>query len=175
MDDKPTSPFLVESFTILADFDEDRLRMNAIDAEGRTTAIWLTRRMLDRFVPGLTQHAESRAPATMPKELSLSFSQQKLRQERQANPAKPVLAPVQEVQAWLCTTIELGQRKNGSVWILQGRTGQEARMFLAEAHVRATLDVLLHNYRALDWPCDKFPGWIIEDTAPKPQNRTVMH
>jgi hypothetical protein len=169
-----TTIFIIEKFTMLTDFVEDRIRMNMVNAHGATIAIWLTRRLLDRFLPVMIKHVEGRASPSLPIKLSLSMSQQKLRQDRQQNPCQPVLQPL-ETMPWLGTTMRLFTQENGAVWALIGDAGQEARIFLSDTNVRAALDILHNNYAQMEWGRGHFPEWIVDAVQPIAPGNSVLH
>ena len=148
--------------------------MNAVDAAGLTLSILLTRRLLDRFLPLLTQHVEARVNPVVPVELSLSMAQLKLRQEREQNPCQPVSAP-REGETWLCAKIRLIRHNEGAIWALMGSEGQEVRMVLNDTHARAVLDVFHGKYLAMEWGCEKFPEWVADTAKQAVLPQAVIH
>lgn len=173
----PADPayFTIKTFTLVGDFDEDRLRLNACDAAGLTQSIALTRRLLDRAVPAMAKEIESRAEGgPVPAELILPIAQQRLRRDRQDNPVPPVqTAP--DAAPWLCTAMQFAPKEEGVVWILKGRGNEEARMFLSHRNLQATLDVFATRYRAMEWSTLPFPEWLMESaTSPRPA-AAVLH
>lgn len=165
--------FAIQTFTMHADLAEDRIRIDAVDAGGAYQAIWMTRRMADRFVPHLGEHAEKQVKPGMPASLLLAMNQEKLRLDRAASPADPV-KPDPARAPWLCRTIHLTPQDGGLVWRLVDEKGAEAAVQLNEQAVRAVLDVLLTTYRALDWGEQPFPEWVREaagsPATPPPQS-----
>lgn len=153
--------FSIQTFTMNPDLVEDRIRLDAVDSAGEYQAIWMTRRLADRFVPHLGEQAEKRVRAGLPASLLLAMDQEKLRLERAASPAEPV--KVDPGQApWLCRTIHLTPQEEGLVWTLTDDAGAEAAMALSDEAVRAVLDVLLTTYRKLEWSEQAFPEWVRE-------------
>ena len=60
------------------------------------------------------------------------------------------------------------------LWILKGHGGQEARMFLSNSNLRATLDVFAIQYRSMKWARTAFPEWLTEaDLDPAPAGRAL--
>ncbi|MEO0031152.1 MAG: hypothetical protein RIS94_910 [Pseudomonadota bacterium] len=148
--------------------------MNAVDEAGVTLSILLTRRLLDRFLPLLTQHVEAQVNRVVPVGLSLSMAQLKLRQERQQNPCRPVSAP-REGETWLCVKMRLIPHNEGGIWALMGTEGQEVRMLLNDTHARAVLDVFHGKYLAMEWGCEKFPEWVADTANQAVSPQAVMH
>ena len=169
-----TAIFIIEKFTMITDFAEDRIRMNLVNPQGGTMAIWLTRRLLDRFLPIMIKHVEARVSPALPVELSLSLSQQKLRQERQQNPSQPVSAPMDGLP-WLGKKMQLTAKENGAIWSLIGNADQEARMFLTDFNVRAALDILYKNYTQMEWSLDRFPEWIVNAAEQAAPANSILH
>jgi hypothetical protein len=158
--------FLIQTFTMTAHPAEDRLRLDAIDVNGLLQAIWLTRRLADRFLPFLAGHAEKQAEASAARELVLAMQQERVRNERAAAPTPAVqLQPA--IVPWLCRTIQLKDRPEGLIWTMSDDVAIDAHMVLAGEHVRALLDIFLTNYRHLEWHEQAFPEWAVEAAAPK--------
>jgi hypothetical protein len=149
----------MRSFTLSAHPHEDRLRIDAVNAQGEAQAIWITRSLADKFIPALTKHAEQKTESGLPAEIALSFSQAKLRVKRAENPSPPVRAKPM-VTPWLCHQVRIGERPNGLIWSLTNASGDEAFMILTGENVRALLDIFINNYRKLGWTEDAFPDWI---------------
>ena len=78
--------FAIETFTAQPDLAEDRIRIDALDDSGQAIAIWLTRRLADRFLPLMIAAIEQDARPGIPREIELAMAQQQLRQERDDNP-----------------------------------------------------------------------------------------
>lgn len=161
------APFIIEKFTMAFDLVEDRIRMNAFNANAGVQAIWLTRRLLDRFLPIIVTKIEEKAGSSVVARFGLSVSQQKLRDQRETSRAEPVLAPADGVP-WLASTMKLVPHGEGFVWVLQGATGCEARFFLTDEHLRSTLDILHISYSKMEWHCEKFPDWVADVSSDKP-------
>lgn len=156
--------FLIQTCTMHANLVEDRIRMDAVDGEGTYQAIWLTRRLLDQFMPHLAAHAEKQVQSGIAAALKLSMDQQALRIERAEQPMPPVTIPL-GVAPWLCITIHLKHQPDGLIWTLTDDRMIDAHMALAGQGIRAMLDVFLTSYRALGWDEACFPDWAREAAA----------
>jgi hypothetical protein len=160
------SEFLIQTFTMTASPAEDRLRLDAVNAGGLLQAIWITRRLADRFIPHLAKHAEKQAEASAARDLVLSMQQEQLRSERAASPIPAVrLQPA--IVPWLCQTIQLKERPEGLIWTMSDDGLSNAHMVLTGENVRALLDIFLTSYRKLEWSEQGFPDWALEAAAPK--------
>ena len=62
--------FRILTFTARYDAIEDRLRLDAVDAQGGKQAIYLTRRLVDRVIPVLVSHLEGKTPDGVPSDLA---------------------------------------------------------------------------------------------------------
>ena len=62
--------FRIQTFTGRYDPVEDRLRLDAVDAQGGKQAIFLTRRLVDRVIPVLVSHLEGKTPEGVPADLA---------------------------------------------------------------------------------------------------------
>jgi hypothetical protein len=166
--------FIIQTCTINANLAEDRIRMDAVDSEGTYQAIWLTRRLVDQFVPHLATHAEKQVQSGIPPAIKLSMDQQALRTERAEQPTPPV--PVQPaVTPWLCITMHLKHQTDGLVWTLTDDRMIDAHMVLTGMGIRAMLDVFLTSYRALGWDEAHFPDWAREAAAPARSEPRVLN
>ena len=166
--------FAIRTFTLVSDFDEDRLRMEVRGTEDVTQDIMLTRRLMDRAIPKMAEEAEKLAAGPIPANLALPIAQQSLRQERRANPVPPVRLD-DGVQPWLCIAMQFKLQDNAIVWILKGSGGEEARMFLSNSNLRATLDVFAAKYTAMDWARTSFPEWLTEAELEQSPARKALH
>lgn len=155
------STFIIQTFTMQADFNQDRIRLDAVDSAGNYQAIWYTRRLADRFLPPFAKHAEKNVESGLPKDMLLSMNQEQLRMERAENPL-PVIPQVADAPPWLCQTVHLNEHPDGLQWTMTDDASIDAHMILADQAVRAVLDVFLTTYRALEWSEQAFPEWVRE-------------
>jgi hypothetical protein len=151
--------FLIETFTGQADLAEDRIRLDAINPDGETQSIFLTRRLADRMVPLLVDRAEQQVVPGVPKEIGLAMNQEQLRLERDENPIAPVETK-QGSSRWLCQTVHVGENDDQIVWTLTDDGDNTAMMGLPGDGVRNVLEVLLIVYLGLEWTTQAFPGWM---------------
>lgn len=152
---------VIATFTMVADHAEDRIRMDTQSSQGDLCSIHWTRRLADRCVPALALKAERHISGALPKDLALSFQQDALRAERDANPLAPV--PRQsEGRPYLSHCIHLSEQERGVVLTHTDGSTFEAHMPLDFSAISALLDVLLITYRALEWSEAAFPPWVRE-------------
>lgn len=152
--------FIIHTFTMASDFDQDRIRLHTVDPAGQFQAIFLTRRLADRFIPVLAARAEKAVTGPIPSDLVLDIEQEKLRMERDSNPQPPVEA-VPDAEPWLCKTIHMADRDDGGVQLtFTDNASIDAHLILDEESLRATLDVFLISYRTLEWSEQAFPEWV---------------
>lgn len=152
--------YIIRTFTMAADFDEDRIRLNTVDPADQYQALYLTRRLADRFIPIMAQRAEKAVAGPIPSELVLDIEQEKLRMERDSNPQAPV-ETLPDTRPWLCKTIHMVDREEGGVQLtFTDDASIDAYLILDEQSLRATLDVFLISYRALEWGEQAFPDWV---------------
>lgn len=164
--------FVIQTFTMNADVREDRIRLDTVSTDGGLRSVHFTRRLTDRFIPAMATKAEGTVRAGLPKELALSMEQEALRSRRDANPL-PAVPPPADAQAYLCQTIHLSDREDGTLWIQTDDATFEAHMVLGAEALRAVLDVFLITYRALEWSEQAFPDWVRERgkvQAPSPSS-----
>ena len=159
-DGKGRALFRIQTFTARYDPVEDRLRLDAVDAQGGKQAIFLTRRLVDRVIPVLVSHLEGKTPEGVPADLAQGMSQSRARQARQTGEATPAIAAAPETPSWLCRTMHFQKADHGLNVIFTDDTQVDAVMPMVEANLRAVLDILLELYTKACWPTEPFPEWI---------------
>jgi len=152
--------FQIQTFTARYDPAEDRLRLDAVDANGQKQALWLTRRLADRVIPVLVSHLEGKTPEGIPPDLAQGMSQSRARQARQTGEATPAVAADTETPTWLCRTMHFQKADHGLNVIFTDDTQTDAVMPMVEANLRAGLDILLDLYTRANWPTEPFPEWM---------------
>lgn len=167
--------FIIHTFTMASDFDNDRIRMHTVDPAGQFQAFFITRRLADRFVPVLAERAEKAVAGPIPRDLVLDIEQEKLRMERDNNPQPPVEA-VPDAEPWLCKTIHMADLDQGDVQLtFTDDDSIDAYLILDEESLRATLDVCLITYRTLEWSEQAFPDWVAARGAAQPVERGTLN
>lgn len=164
--------FEIQTFTAQADLVEDRIRLDAVSAEGGNTSIRLTRRLADRFLPLLVEAVERSVRPGIPREIELAMAQQQLRIDREENPIPDVL-PVEGCGQWLCLTIHLESRADHLLWTLTDEAENTAIMALPGPVARSVLEVFLLVYRQLEWVSGVFPAWLTEEVQPDSEPRIL--
>ena len=159
-DVKGRALFRIQTFTGRYDPLEDRLRLDAVDAQGGKQAIFLTRRLMDRVIPVLVSHLEGKTPEGVPADLAQGMSQSRARQARQTGEATPAIAADPETPSWLCRTMHFQKADHGLNVIFTDDTQTNAVMPMVEANMRAVLDIFLDLYTKAGWPTEPFPEWI---------------
>jgi hypothetical protein len=155
--------YIIKTFTMSADLGEDRIRLDAVDGAGVLQAIWITRRLADRFLPHLGADTEKQVQSGLPRDLVLSMNHEQLRSERAANPP-PAVKVQPAITPWLCRTIRLKERPQDLIWTMTDDATIDAHMVLDGNNIGALLDIFLNSYRKLEWSEDAFPEWLRERT-----------
>ena len=152
--------FQIQTFTARYDPAEDRLRLDAIDANGHKQALCLTRRLADRVIPVLVSHLEGKTPEGIPADLAQGMSQSRARQARQTGDASPAVVAESGTPTWLCRKIHVQKAQQGLKVIFTDDTRINAVMPMVEANLRAVLDIFLELYTKAGWPTEPFPAWM---------------
>ena len=152
--------FQIQTFTARYDPAEDRLRLDAVDANGQKQALWLTRRLADRVIPVLVSHLEGKTPEGIPADLAQGMSQSRARQARQTADTMPAVVAESEMPTWLCRTIHVQKAQQGLNVIFTDDVSVSAVMPMVELNLRAVLDILLDLYTKAGWPTEPFPEWM---------------
>ena len=152
--------FQIQTFTARYDPAEDRLRLDAVDANGQKQALWLTRRLADRVIPVLVSHLEGKTPEGIPPDLAQGMSQSRARQARQTADTMPAVVAESGTPTWLCRTIHVQKAQQGLNVIFTDDVSVSAVMPMVEANLRAVLDIFLELYTKAGWPTEPFPEWM---------------
>ena len=152
--------FQIQTFTARYDPAEDRLRLDAVDANGQKQALWLTRRLADRVIPVLVSHLEGKTPEGIPPDLAQGMSQSRARQARQTADTMPAVVAESGTPTWLCRTIHVQKAQQGLKVIFTDDARINAVMPMVEAKLRAVLDIFLELYTKAGWPSEPFPEWM---------------
>jgi len=152
--------FQIQTFTARYDPAEDRLRLDAVDANGQKQALWLTRRLADRVIPVLVSHLEGKTPEGIPPDLAQGMSQSRARQARQTADTSPAVVAESGTPPWLCRTIHVQKAQQGLNVIFNDDVSVSAVMPMVELNLRAVLDILLDLYTKAGWPTEPFPEWM---------------
>lgn len=144
---------------------EDRVRLSGQLHDGSTLVLWLTRRLLDRVVPHLTEWLEqgSNQPVGLVDRDTLQgFAQQAA--QAQLDAEAPVrVAPVES--GWLVESLDIARGTNGVQLTFKG-SGEPVALVLAGQPLRQWLGILFAQYQRGDWPLQMWPAWIIPETVP---------
>lgn len=163
--------FQIKTFTGRFDPVEDRIRLDAVDAEGARQSIFLTHRLADKVIPIITQHLEGQTPEGIPSDLAQGMSQQRSRQAR-ADGDKAT--PVEEdlgAPKWLCRTVHLTKVGEGLVIIFTDDAEVDASMLMAAEKLRVVLDIFRELYAKAGWSGEAFPEWM--GAPDKPSDRPL--
>lgn len=143
---------------------EDRLALDAEDAEGGTTRLWLTQRLCRGLVTALTpilQQSVSLKLPGQPPEAAQSWEQA----AAMAGFGKtPGVRAAPDSVVGLVDTVRIGPP--GEQVALTFAFGDESRtVTLTIAALRQTLAVMHRLYVEAGWPLDVWPAWIADPAA----------
>ena len=140
---------------------EDRIRLAGQTPEGEAVIVWITRRLLDRLLPALTERVESAlkmerkdAPRAT---AMLRFAQQAAR--TQSTPQTPVRAGNAAAQ-WLAHSVDVSFAPQRVRLSLQGEEARRVDITLDHDMLRQLLNILYDLYGRANWPTDAWPNWM---------------
>ncbi len=156
--------------TTVYDPAEDRIRLSGIGTDGRTVALWLTQRLLNRLVPplckGLEQQAPQRQGPAQPvrSHIEQTFAQQKAKAEIPTQ--RPVVPPA-DAPEWRVEAVDVKHYPAGARLTLKGTAASnQAVLPLTTSAMRQWLGIVHEQYRRAGWPTDAWPAWMDEASAP---------
>ena len=166
---QPEALNLLIIFTVTMNFDpiEDRIVMNSSDKKGKVERLWLSRRLLDKLIPTLTDQLEMNSSNKIPTELEQSLAQEKAEIDKEKLEAVKMKA---QNPSWLVTTIKVARNKNDFRLLFIGQnTGDDgcpsnqAKFDLATENLRQWLNAICKIYAKAEWDTKAFPLWIKEN------------
>lgn len=144
---------------------EDRLALDAEDAEGATTRLWLTQRLCRGLVTALTpilRQSVSPGLAGQPPEAAQSWEQAAAMADFGKTPG--VRAAPDSV-AGLVDTVRIGPPGDQVTLTFAFGGGQSRTVTLSIAALRQTLAVMHRLHVEAGWPLDLWPDWIADPAA----------
>lgn len=137
--------------------NEDRISFTCVLNDNSTVVIWLSQRMLRRFVPALLHNVE--------KELKLgvqSHSSIKEVTERAAHNSQSTVQSVHtamRVEPWLIVSIDISKMPQEVRLTFKGAKGELAPWSMSYVHLRQWLDILYRCCLESEWPLDVWKEW----------------
>ena len=147
---------------------EDRVRLSGQSPSG-TVVIWLSRRLLDRCVPVLTDMLGS--DRRLHAELVQSFAQQAA--AAALTPQTPVQAGA-DSQSWLAHAIDFAPQAD-AVQLTFRSAEHSATLQLAQTPLRQWLAILHQAYRRAEWSTSMWPDWMEQQDRAAEPAAAVMH
>tara|TARA_B100000902_G_C27166214_1_gene841334 strand:- start:236 stop:760 length:525 start_codon:yes stop_codon:yes gene_type:complete len=169
--------------TVTMQFDplEDRVIMDCSNKSKDTQRLWLTRRLLNKLIPSLTDQLEVNSANKISKELEQAFAQEKA--EMKKVKTKSVVLK-KDNPSWLVTSVKVEKSKfefkllfineNGSDSIGKDGNQKKAEFVLAISNLRQWLNALFKIYNKAEWDTKCFPNWV-DDFSLKPEKKLLIN
>ena len=157
--------------TVTMQFDplEDRLIMDCSDKSKNTQRLWLTRRLLDRLIPSLTDQLEINSTNKISKELEQSFEQEKAEINKTKTESVKLIKNNPSFKE--VTSVKVGKNsKEFKLLFIEDKIENEnyqnkAEFVLAIPNLRQWLNALFKIYLKANWDTKFFPVWIDTDMS----------
>ena len=167
----------LERFTTQYSETEDRISIVGETSEHRQVVLWLTRRLLDRLLPALTQWLEKQTVVETRGEIFQYMAQRAARAA--LDPQAPVERRVDTRNA-IVHTVNITAREHGIEIVLRvNDAGGEAvvAMLLQGRQLRQWLNIIFDQYSKAEWSLEVWPTWIREAQASRaaPSSEVVVH
>ena len=153
---------------------EDRIVMDSLDQSKKVERLWLSRRLLDRLIPTLTDQLEVNSSKTIPTELEQSLAQEKAEMDKKQSKAVEIRS---KNPSWLVTHIQIGRSKNKFRLLFLGKntnepmaTNNQANFDLAIPNLRQWLNAIHKIYLKAEWETKAFPPWLTENNPKSGKN-----
>ena len=141
--------------------------MDCCNKSKDTQRLWLTRRLLNRLIPSLTDQLEVNSANKISKELEQAFAQEEA--EIKKIKTKSVLLK-KDNPSWLVTSVKVEKSKfefkhlfineKGLKTAEKDGTQKKAEFVLAISNLRQWLNALFKIYTKAEWDTKCFPNWI---------------
>ena len=164
----PEKIFSIVTVTMQFDPLEDRLIMDCSDKSKNTQRLWLTRRLLDRLIPSLTDQLEVNSTNKISKELEQSFEQEKAEINKTKTESVKL---IKNNPSWLVTSVKVGKNSQEfKLLFIEDKIENEnyqnkAEFVLAIPNLRQWLNALFKIYLKASWDTKFFPVWIDTDMS----------
>ena len=161
--------FNIITVTIKFDPLEDRIIMDCYDPIKKTQRLWLTKRLLDKLIPKISNQLKINSVNNISEELEQSFEQEKA--ELNQKETDPVELK-EDFPSLLVTSVQVNKNKSNFQIIfhderklsnLKNNFINKAQFILAIANLRLWLKALLRIYKKADWDTKNFPSWLNKD------------
>ena len=160
---------------------EDRIIMDCSNKSKRTQRLWLTRRLLDRLIPSLTDQLEVKSTNKISKQLEQAFAQEKA----EINKIKTRSVVLKkDNSSWLVTSIKVEKSMHEFKLLFTNEQKLEpiekeasqnkAQFVLAISNLRQWLNALFKIYNKAEWDTKCFPNWI-DDYNFKSDKKTLIN
>jgi hypothetical protein len=150
---------------------EDRVRLTGQTEDGTITALWLTRRLLDRLIPHLTLWLEQQHAGLPRADVMLEFAQQKA--QSQLIPQAPVQAS--NTRGQLVQAVDITPDIEQLHLNFKPEMGESAGIGFASTPLRQWLAILHQAYIAAEWPLTSWPVWMLESHPPALARNALWH
>src|SRR5210317_775367 len=153
--------FSIKTFTTYYSEEEDRIRLDCLDAQDAKLGIWFTRRLFDRIIPTLTEQVKIEAATTSHAKFEHEIMQFQAKQERLSNAPETPVRLTTETTLFLCKTVHFKKASNDTtVVIFTDDKTIEASMGLHHKDIRKVLDIFYGVYLKANWSIEIFPTWV---------------
>ena len=153
--------FSIKTFSTYYSEEEDRIRLDCLDAEGAKLGIWFTRPLFDRIIPTLTKQVKIEAATTSHAKFEHEIMQFQAKQERLSNAPETPVRLTTETTLFLCKTVHFKKAPNDTtVMIFTDDKTIEASMGLHHKDIRKVLDIFYGVYLKANWSIEIFPNWV---------------
>ena len=161
--------FFIHTVTMGFDPAEDRIYMDSSDGKGSVQRLWLSRRLLDKLIPTLTDQLEKQSTRNIPTDLEQSFAQEKAEINKKKTTA---IKALNDNPSWLVTSVNIRKTKHEFQLVFiddrkkknKGKK-QIANFNLATNNLRQWLNAIFKIYRKASWDTKNFPDWLLGSSS----------
>jgi hypothetical protein len=136
---------------------EDRLRISGQLGSGETVVMWMTQRLLNRFLPHLCLWLEKQGSDSLPVEIAQSFAQEAATQE--LRPESPVTGHENALE-YLVDSVDITPEPGTMRLVFRAGGDQQSHVELPSTALRQWLSILHSQWLLAQWPGELWPEWM---------------
>jgi len=167
--------YSIKTFTVFYSQEEERIRLDCVDAQDAKLGIWFTRRLFDRIIPTLAEQVKVEVAKKSYVKLEQEIMQLQAKQERLSQAPETPVRINTETKMFLCRTVHFKKSQNDIIVVIfTDDQTIEANMGLHHVDIRKVLGIFHAVYLKANWSIEIFPTWV-SNQKQAPNSKMNVH
>ena len=137
--------------------NEDRISLTCVLNDDSKVVVWLSQRMLRRFVPALLHKVENELKLGVQSHSSIQSLTDRMAHKKQS--AVQTVHTVTSVVSWVMVSVDISNMPQGVRLTFKGQNSELVPWSLSYVHLRQWLDILYRCCVKSEWPLDVWKEW----------------